>query len=135
MYCRYQGSYNGSKTSFLTSLYLLVHRQLVDLNHRFFDGTPVKARASIYPYRDEVYTETLATIEEKLKAFHAEQVACDPTLNPSPVELTNTMYAPGNGRAVKFSQGKAVPPFCSPRKRLRGVGILLLLAINRQSQS
>ena len=36
----------------------LVRRELVDWRHRFFDGTPVKARASINPYRDEVYTES-----------------------------------------------------------------------------
>jgi hypothetical protein len=75
----------------------LVARKLVDLTHRFFDGTPVKARASINPYRDEIYTETLAAIDEKLNAFHAEQVNCDPALNTTPVELTKTSYAADNG--------------------------------------
>lgn len=82
---------------FHSFLALLVERDLVDFTHRFFDGTPVKARASINPYRDEVYTETLAAIEEKLKAFHTDQVECDPTLNTTPVELTNTTYAADNG--------------------------------------
>lgn len=57
----------------------LVERDLVDLYHRFFDGTPVKARASINPYRDQVYTELLATIDEKLEQFHDQQVALDPS--------------------------------------------------------
>ena len=56
----------------------------MDFRHRFFDGTPVKARAAINPYRDEVYTETLAAIEEKLQQFHAIKAAFDPQglLNP-----------------------------------------------------
>jgi hypothetical protein len=65
--------------------------------HAFFDGIPVKARASIHPSRDEVYTETLAAIEEKLKAFHAQQVEVDPALNTTPVELTKSTYAADNG--------------------------------------
>jgi len=71
----------------------LVRRQLVDLSHRFFDGTPVKARASINPYRDEVYTESQAAIEEKLKEFHSQQVDVDPALNTTPVDLKKTSYA------------------------------------------
>jgi len=71
----------------------LVKRGLIDLSHRFFDGTPVQARARINPYRDEVYTETLAVIDDKLKQFQAQQVELDPTLNPTPVELTKSTYA------------------------------------------
>jgi transposase len=71
----------------------LVRRELVDLSHRFFDGTPVKARASINPYRDEVYTESQAAIEEKLKGFHVQQVEVAPALNTTPVELKKTNYA------------------------------------------
>jgi transposase len=74
----------------------LVKQGLLDLRHRFFDGTPVKARASINPYRDEIYTETFAAIQEKLQQFHAQQIALDPTLNPSPVELTKTHYSSDN---------------------------------------
>jgi transposase len=52
---------------FQAFLHLLVERGLLDLRHRFFDGTPVKARAAINPYRDDIYTETLTAIEEKLQ--------------------------------------------------------------------
>ena len=71
----------------------LVRRELVDWRHRFFDGTPVKARASINPYRDEVYTESQAAIEEKLKDFHAQQVDVDPALNTTPVDVKKPSYA------------------------------------------
>ncbi len=71
----------------------LVRQTLVDLSHRFFDGTPVKARASINPYRDEISTETQAAIAEKLDAFHAQQVEVVPALNTTPVELTKTAYS------------------------------------------
>jgi transposase len=74
----------------------LVDRNFVDLKHRFFDGTPVKARASINPYRDEVYTELLTAIDEKLQQFHTQQVELDPSLNPTPVTLTKTTYAADN---------------------------------------
>jgi transposase len=74
----------------------LVERGLLDLRHRFFDGTPVKARASINPYRDEVYAEILSAIEEKLQQFHAQQMALDPSLNTTPVELTKTTDAADN---------------------------------------
>jgi transposase len=84
------------ETLFQTLLVELVHQGHLDLRHRFFDGTPVKARAAINPYRDEVYTETLAAIEDKLQQFHANQIALDPTLNTSPVELTKTQYASDN---------------------------------------
>ena len=78
---------------FQTFLDVLVKQDLIDFRHRFFDGTPVKARASINPYRDEIYTETLEAIQEKLDAFHTQQVALDPSLNASPVNLSKTTYA------------------------------------------
>lgn len=84
------------ETLFRTFLTELVDQGLVDFRHRFFDGTPVKARAAINPYRDEVYTETLAAIEVKLQQYHAQQIAIDPTLNTTPVELTKTEYAVDN---------------------------------------
>ncbi len=84
------------ETVFQTLLVDLAHQGLLDLRHRFFDGTPIKARASINPYRDDVYTETLDAIQEKLQQFHAEQIVLDPTLNTSPVELTKTTYAADN---------------------------------------
>jgi transposase len=84
------------ETLFQPLLEDLVNRGLLDVRHRFFDGTPVKARAAINPYRDDVYTQTLAAIEEKLQQFHANQIALDPTLNTTPVELTKTHYATDN---------------------------------------
>jgi transposase len=81
---------------FHTLLTDLVHQGLVDFRHRFFDGTPVKARAAINPYRDDVYAETQAAIEMKLQQFHAQQIALDPELNTTPVELTKTEYAVDN---------------------------------------
>ncbi len=82
--------------SFQAFLRTRVERELIDGQHRFFDGTPVKARASIHPYRDEVYTETLAAIDEKLQQFHDQQVTRDPQLNTTPVELKKTTYAADN---------------------------------------
>jgi hypothetical protein len=71
----------------------LVKRDLLDLSHRFFDGTPVQARARITPYRDEVDPETLAAIDDTLKQFQAQQVEREPPLNPTPVELTTRTSA------------------------------------------
>ena len=87
----------------------LVDRDLVDLSHRFFDGTPVKARASINPYRDEIYADTLEAIEEKLTHFHTQQVALDPALNSTPVELMKTTDAPDNA-AVDARRSQEMKP-------------------------
>jgi transposase len=87
----------------------LVDRGLVDLTHRFFDGTPVKARASINPYRDEVYTDLLAAIDDKLRQCHAQQVACDPSLNTTPVTLTKPQYAADN-TAVDARRSQEMKP-------------------------
>jgi transposase len=87
----------------------LVERGLLDLRHRFFDGTPVKARASINPYRDDVYVETLAAIEEKLQQFHAQQIALDPRLNTTPVTMTKTAYSADNG-AVDARRSQEMKP-------------------------
>jgi transposase len=94
---------------FRTFLHLLVERDLLDLRHRFFDGTPVKARAAINPYRDAIYTETLAAIEEKLQQFHAQQVAMDPSLNTTPVALTKPRYASDNA-AVEARRSQEMKP-------------------------
>lgn len=94
---------------FHSFLETLVAQKLVDLTHRFFDGTPVKARASINPYRDEVYTETLAAIEEKVQAFHTHQVDLDPALNTIPVELAKTTYAADNA-AVDTRRAQEMKP-------------------------
>jgi transposase len=74
----------------------LVKHGLLDLQHRFFDGTPAKARARINPYRDEVYQETLAAIADKMEQFHAHQVELDSTLTPTPVAVTRPGYAADN---------------------------------------
>jgi len=93
------------ETLFQTLLTDLVHQGRVDFRHRFFDGTPVKARAAINPYRDDVYTETLAAIEAKLQQFHDTQIALDPALKTTPVELTKTQYAQDNaGVDARWSQ-------------------------------
>jgi transposase len=97
------------ETLFQTLLTELVTQGLVDFRHRFFDGTPVKARAAINPYRDEVYTETLAAIEVKLQQYHAQQIALDPALNTTPVELTKTQYASDN-RGVDARWSQAMKP-------------------------
>lgn len=94
---------------FRAFLHLLVERGLLDLRHRFFDGTPVKARAAINPYRDDIYEETLVAIEEKLEQFHAQQVAVDPSLNTTPVALTRTQYASDNA-AVEARRSQAMKP-------------------------
>jgi hypothetical protein len=78
---------------FQVFLEALVKRGLVDLQPRFFEGMPAKACARINPYRDEVYEETLAALEEKLGPFHTHQIDWDPRLNSTPVRLTKTSYA------------------------------------------
>jgi transposase len=82
---------------FQDMLVLLTGRGLLDRQHRFFDGTPVKARARINPSRDEVYQEGLKAIEQKLSVFHGQQVTIDPGLNLTPVALTKSAYAADNG--------------------------------------
>jgi transposase len=94
---------------FQTFLAGLVARDLLDLRHRFFDGTPVKARASINPYRDEVYTELLSAIDEKLQQFHTQQVELDSSLNTTPVELTKTTYSADNA-AVDARRSQEMKP-------------------------
>ncbi len=84
---------------FQNLLAALIERGFLDRQHRFFDGTPVKARARIDPYRDEIYREQLKTIEQKLAAFHEQQVAIDPGLNPTPVEVRKAAY-PADNAAV-----------------------------------
>ena len=81
---------------FQAFLETLVARNLLDLSHRFFDGTPVKARASINVYRDEIYEATQEAIHGKLQHFQAHQLALDPALNSTPVNLTKSAYAPDN---------------------------------------
>lgn len=95
--------------SFQAFLQTLAERELIDLQHRFFDGTPVKARASINPYRDEVYTETLAAIDEKLQQFHDQQVTLDPQLKTAAVELKKTTYAADNA-AVAARRSQELKP-------------------------
>lgn len=94
---------------FRTFLAGLVERGLLDLKHRFFDGTPVKARAAINPYRDEVYVEVLAAIDEKLQHFHVQQVELDPRLNTTAVGLTKTTYAADNA-AVEARRAQEMKP-------------------------
>jgi transposase len=87
----------------------LVKHGLIDLSHRFFDGTPGQARARLNPDRDEVSTETLAAIDDKLKQFQAQQVAIDPPLNPTPVELTKPTYAADHA-AVDARRAQGLQP-------------------------
>ncbi len=68
-------------------------RGLIDDQHRFFDGTPAKARARINPYRDEIYTESLESISTKLAELPVETVELTPELNPSPVQLQKSTYS------------------------------------------
>ncbi len=74
----------------------LVGQDLIDLNHRFFDGTPVKARASINCYRDEIYEETLDAIADKLEQFKSDHIELDPELNSTPVNLEKETYPVAN---------------------------------------
>lgn len=94
---------------FRAFLDLLVKQGLLDFRHRFFDGTPVKARASINPYRDEVYEETLEAIEAKLRQFHAQQIDLDARLNTTPVTLEKTASAPDNA-AVEARRAQPMKP-------------------------
>lgn len=65
---------------------MLKERGLIDAQHRFFDGTPAKARARINPYRDEIYTKSLDSISANLAELPPETVELTPELNPSPVQ-------------------------------------------------
>ncbi len=72
---------------------MLKRQGLIDEKHRFFDGTPAKARAHINPYRDEVYEEPLESLDARLAETPGDTVELTPELNPSPVELKNTSYS------------------------------------------
>ncbi len=72
----------------------LVSQKRVDSSHRFFDGTPAKARARINPYRDEMYEEPLSVIDERVEAdTQAHQVKIDAALNTTPVQLEKDVYS------------------------------------------
>ncbi len=87
----------------------LIERGLIDRNHSFFDGTPAKARATINPYRDEIYEESLEVIEIELERNPSESVELDPGSNPSPVELKKTTY-PVDNNAVKTRREQPMKP-------------------------
>jgi transposase len=106
---RRRGGWSVLEGVFRRFLDLLVDRDLLDLVHRFFEGTPVKARASLNPYRDAVDTEVLAAIDEKLKHFHSQQGERDPCLNPTPVALTKATY-PGDNAAGDARRAQAMKP-------------------------
>lgn len=74
----------------------LAGKQLITLSHRFFDGTPSKARARIDSFRDEIYEEVLSAIDEKLKEFRDAQVKIDASLNTTPVQLEKEEYPVDN---------------------------------------
>lgn len=88
---------------------MLRHRGLIDRHHRFFDGTPVKARACINPYRDEIYEEPLERIEAKLEQTPPESVELAPEMNPSPVHLNKTTY-PVEKSAVETRRNEPMKP-------------------------
>jgi transposase len=70
--------------------------KLVLDEHRFFDGSPVKACARINMYRDEIYTDPLAVIERRLRQLSVQQLSLDFDQNPSPVVLEKDAYAIDN---------------------------------------
>ncbi len=81
---------------FANLLQRLRQAKLVTQEHRFFDGTPVKAAARINMYRDEIYQDPLAVIERKLQQLSARQLTLDFDQNPSPVNLEKESYATDN---------------------------------------
>ncbi len=96
----------GVFQSFLT---YLTERDLIDVSHRFFDGTPVKARASINAYRDDIYEAAQEAITEKLQHFHEQQIALDPALNSTPVKLTKSRYSADNA-ALEARRAEPMKP-------------------------
>jgi len=72
---------------------MLKRQGLIDEQHRFFDGTPAKARARINPYRDEIYEESLESMAARFTEGPSETVALASELNPSPVQLEKTTYS------------------------------------------
>ncbi len=88
---------------------MLVHRGLIDQTHRFFDGPPATAHATINPYRDEIYEESLETIEARLEQTPSETVSLSPEGHSSPVELEKTTY-PVDQSGVKTRRGQPMKP-------------------------
>ena len=87
----------------------LKERGLIDDRHRFFDGTPAKARARINPYRDEIYVKPLDSISAKLDELPSETVELTPELNPSPVELQKKTYSVDQ-QAIKIRRKQSMKP-------------------------
>jgi transposase len=82
---------------------------LISQQHRFFDGTPAKARASINPYRDEIYEVSLACLAAQEASSSSETVETPPELNPSPVHLTKHEY-PVDDQGVKARRKQPMKP-------------------------
>ncbi len=101
---------------------------LISQQHRFFDGTPAKARANINPYRDDIYETSDETTDEATETAsdEATETASDETtdeqttvtsetvelpaqLNPSPVQLTKREY-PVDDQAVRALRAQPMKP-------------------------
>lgn len=94
---------------FVSLLERLRHARLVTQEHRFFDGTPVKAAASINMYRDEIYKDPLAVIELRLQQLSTHQLELNFDQNPSPVELKKEEYAV-DGREIEARRNEPMKP-------------------------
>jgi transposase len=82
---------------------------LISQHHRFFDGTPAKARANINPYRDDIYEAARDTLAVQEASSPSETVELPPVLNPSPVQLTKHAY-PVDDQAVRARRTQPMKP-------------------------
>ncbi len=100
---------------FMDIVGMLREKGLITQQHRFFDGTPAKARAQINAFRDEIYEESLETIAATVAAASSEAatspdtVVLPPELNPSPVQLTKREY-PVDDKKVKARRTQPMKP-------------------------
>ena len=82
---------------------------LISHHHRFFDGTPAKARASINPYRDDIYEVSRKCLAVQEASSSSDTVELPPELNPSPVQLTKREY-PVDDQRVKARRKQPMKP-------------------------
>ncbi len=87
----------------------LKSRGLLDQQHRFFDGTPAKARACINPYRDEMYEKPLVELAAETAQNPPGSVELTPDIHPSPVHLSKTTY-PVESSAVGSRRAEPMKP-------------------------
>ncbi len=88
---------------------MLREEGLISQHHRFFDGTPAKARASINPYRDDISEVSRECLASQEASSSSDTVELPSELNPSPVQLTKHEY-PVDDQRVKARRKQPMKP-------------------------